>query len=64
MKEPFDMVDENIDIFIHIGRHRWDFVRLIFDRDPIYDIEGIPEEVLNFGGIPGRGHLRVVPESY
>jgi hypothetical protein len=44
MKEPFDMVDEHIDIFIQTGRRRWDFGRLIFDRDPIYDIEGSPQE--------------------
>jgi hypothetical protein len=44
MKEPFDMVDEHIDTFIQTGRRRWDFGRLIFDRDPIYDIEGSPQE--------------------
>jgi hypothetical protein len=31
-----DMVD-NIDEFIHVGRHRWDVVG--YDIDPIYDIE-------------------------
>jgi hypothetical protein len=31
-----DTVD-NIDEFIHVGRHRWDVVG--YDRDPIYDIE-------------------------
>jgi hypothetical protein len=31
-----DMVD-NIDEFIHVGRHKWDVVG--YDMDPIYDIE-------------------------
>jgi len=44
MKEPLDMVDANIDTFIEIGRHMWDFGRLIFYRDPIYNIEGSPQE--------------------
>jgi hypothetical protein len=34
------MVDGHIDTFIQAGRQRWDFGHLIFDRDPIYDIEG------------------------
>jgi hypothetical protein len=34
-----NMVDENIDTFIHIGRHTWDFGLFIFDRYPIYDID-------------------------
>ena len=38
------MVDEHIDTLIHTGRKRWDFGHLIFDRDPIYDIEGTPQE--------------------
>jgi hypothetical protein len=38
------MVDENIDTFIQTGRHMWDFGCLIFYRDPIYDIEGDPQE--------------------
>ena len=38
------MVDENIDTFIQTGRRRWDFGHLIFDRDPIYDIEGRSHE--------------------
>jgi hypothetical protein len=44
MKEPLDMVDEHIDTFIQTGRRRWDFGCLIFYRDPIYDIEGSPQE--------------------
>jgi hypothetical protein len=44
MEEPLDMVDEHIDTFIQTGRCRWDFGHLIFDRDPIYDIEGSPQE--------------------
>jgi hypothetical protein len=32
-----DMVD-NIDDFIHVGRHKWDVVG--HDEDPIYDMEG------------------------
>jgi hypothetical protein len=44
MKEPLDMVDEHIDTFIQTGRHKWDLVHLIFDRDFIYDIEGSPQE--------------------
>jgi hypothetical protein len=44
MKEPLDMVDEHIDTFIQTGRRRWDFGHLIFYRDPIYDIEGSPQE--------------------
>jgi len=40
MKEPLDVVDEHIDTFIRIGRHRWDMGCLIFDGDPICDIEG------------------------
>jgi hypothetical protein len=43
MKEPLDMVDEHIDTFIQTG-DRWDFGHLIFYRDPIYDIEGSPQE--------------------
>jgi hypothetical protein len=44
VREPLHMVDEHIDTFIQTGRCRWDFGRLIFDRDPIYDIEGSPQE--------------------
>jgi hypothetical protein len=44
MKEPFDMVDENIDTFIQTGRHGWDFGHLIFYRDLIYENEGSPQE--------------------
>jgi hypothetical protein len=31
-----DIVD-NIDEFIHVGRHRWDIVG--YDMGPVYDIE-------------------------
>jgi hypothetical protein len=41
MKVPIDMVDEPIDTFIQTSRHRWDLSYLKFDRDFIYDIEGI-----------------------
>jgi hypothetical protein len=44
VKEPLHMVDEHIDTFIQTGRRMWDFGRLIFDRDPIYNIEGSPQE--------------------
>jgi hypothetical protein len=40
MKEPLDLVDDHIDMFIQTGRRRWDFGCFIFYRDPIYDIEG------------------------
>jgi hypothetical protein len=35
--EDDDMVD-NIDDFIHVGRHKWDVIG--HDEDLIYDIEG------------------------
>jgi hypothetical protein len=41
MKKPLDVVDEHIDTFIHIGRCIWDMGCFVFDRDFIYDIEGI-----------------------
>jgi hypothetical protein len=44
MKEHLDIVDENIETFIQTGRRRWDFGRLIFYIEPIYDIEGRPQE--------------------
>jgi hypothetical protein len=44
MEQPPDIVDNHIDDFIQVGRRRWDFGRFIFDRDPIYDIEGSPQE--------------------
>jgi hypothetical protein len=43
MKETLDMVNEHIDTFIQTGRHTWDFGRFSFDRDPIYDNEGISQ---------------------
>jgi hypothetical protein len=36
-------VEQHIDDFIQIIRHRWD-VGFIFYRDPIYDIEGSSQE--------------------
>jgi hypothetical protein len=44
MEQPPDIVDNHIDDFIQVGRRRWDFGRFIFYRDPIYDIEGSPQE--------------------
>jgi hypothetical protein len=35
-----DFVD-NIDEFIHVGKHKWDVIG--YDGDPIYDIEGHPQ---------------------
>jgi hypothetical protein len=35
-----DIVDDHIDDFIQVGRHRWDVGCFIIDRDPIYDIKG------------------------
>jgi hypothetical protein len=32
-----DFVD-NIDEFMHVGKHKWDVIR--YDGDPIYDLEG------------------------
>jgi len=32
------MVDQHIDDFIHVGRHRWDVVCFTLDN-PIYDVE-------------------------
>jgi hypothetical protein len=44
MEDPFDVVDQHIDDFIHVGRHRWDVVGFIFNKDPIYDVEGTSQE--------------------
>jgi hypothetical protein len=38
------MVNDHINTFMQSGRHRWDIGHLIFYRDPIYDIEGSPQE--------------------
>jgi hypothetical protein len=38
VKEPSYMVDEHIDAFIQIERHRWDLGHFNFYGDPIYDI--------------------------
>jgi len=37
---PNDIIDQHIDYFIRVGRHRWDMACIIFDKDPIYDIAG------------------------
>jgi hypothetical protein len=44
MEQPSDIVDDHIDDFIQVGRCRWDVGCFIIDRDPIYDIEGSPQE--------------------
>jgi hypothetical protein len=38
------MFDNHIDTFIQTSTCRWDFGCLIFYRDPVYDIEGNPQE--------------------
>jgi len=40
MKQPLDIVDDDINDFIRIGKHRWDMICYIFYGDPVYDIEG------------------------
>jgi hypothetical protein len=51
LEEPLDALDpscynkgddviENIDDFIHVGRHKWDVICSGLNGDPIYDIEG------------------------
>jgi hypothetical protein len=35
-----DDVIENIDDFIHVGRHKWDVICSSLNRDPIYEIKG------------------------
>jgi hypothetical protein len=48
-KEPLDLLSpscydkdddfgDNIDEFIHVGKHKWDVIG--YDGDPIYDLEG------------------------
>jgi hypothetical protein len=44
IKETSDMVNGHIDAFIQIGRRVWDLGHFNFDGNPIYDIEGIPQE--------------------
>jgi hypothetical protein len=34
MEQPSDIVDQHIDDFIHVGRHRWDMGCFTFDGDP------------------------------
>jgi hypothetical protein len=49
LEEPFDALNpscydkgstivDNIDEFIHVGRHKWDVIGS--NKDPIYDMEG------------------------
>jgi hypothetical protein len=47
LEEPLDATDpfcndviEDIDDFIHVGKHAWDVDCFGFDGDPIYEIEG------------------------
>jgi hypothetical protein len=63
VKEPLDMVDEQIDTFIQTGRHGWDFGHLIFYRDPIYGIEGSPQEN-GFGLSSSEDYFSCVYDSY
>jgi hypothetical protein len=44
VRETLHMVDDHIDTFIETRIFRWDFGSLIFDRDPIYEIKGSPQE--------------------
>jgi hypothetical protein len=34
VEDPFDVVDQHIDDFIHVERHRWDVVCFNFDKIP------------------------------
>jgi hypothetical protein len=43
MEKSSDIVDDHIDDFIQVGRCEWDVGCFIIDRDPIYNIEGIPQ---------------------
>jgi hypothetical protein len=43
VKDPFDMVDQHIDDFIHVKRCRWDVVCFTFDKDSIYNVEDISQ---------------------
>jgi hypothetical protein len=63
MKEPLDMVDEHIDTFIQTDRHRWDLGHLIFYRDPIYDIEGRPQEK-GFALSSSKDYFSCIYDSY
>jgi hypothetical protein len=44
LEDPSNVVDQYIDDFIHVGRHRWGVGCIIFYGDPIYDIEGSSQE--------------------
>jgi hypothetical protein len=63
MKEPLNMVDEHIDTFIYTGRCRWDFGRLTFYKDPIYDIKGSPQEK-GFELSSSKDYFSCVYDSY
>jgi hypothetical protein len=43
VEDLYDVVDQHIDDFIHVGRCRWDVGYFIFNRDPIYDVEDDPQ---------------------
>jgi hypothetical protein len=43
VEDPYDMFDQHIDGFIHVGRCRWGVGCIIFYGDPIYDVEGISQ---------------------
>jgi hypothetical protein len=54
LEQPFDVLSpscydkaddcvDNIDEFIHVGKHKWDVIG--YDGDPIYDIEGHFQEL-------------------
>jgi hypothetical protein len=38
MREKLDVVDENINKLLCIGRHIWDMGCFVFDGDPIYEL--------------------------
>jgi hypothetical protein len=40
MEDPYDMVDQHIDDFIHVERRILNVVCFTFDKDPIYNVEG------------------------
>jgi hypothetical protein len=43
VEQSSNIVDDHIDDFMQVGRHRWDVGCFIIDKDPIYDNEGIPQ---------------------
>jgi hypothetical protein len=44
MQNLSDIANLHINDFIQVGRRRWNFGHFVFDRDPIYDIEGNSQE--------------------